>query len=153
MRQSDIEIRPITNVDFDAVMAIENDSFVAPWKASDLLGEINNNQYANILVITYQNIVVGFVDYWVTFESATICQIAIDRAYRGNKLSSMLLEEVKLDCYAKRVRSITLEVRKSNQNAIILYKNHGFKEVLVKPNYYTNGEDAIYMSFEVKLYA
>lgn len=153
MLLSNIDIRPMCKDDLLAVMEIEQASFVAPWKESDLLYELNENKFSNLLVVTVNEVVVGFADYWQTFDSGTLCQIAIHPTYRGNKLGSLLLNEVLKDCYAKRIRTLTLEVRKSNQNAIILYKNHGFKEVLIKPNYYSNGEDAIYMSSEVNINA
>ena len=39
----------------------------------------------------------------------------------------------------------TLEVRSHNQSAINLYLKHGYFKEIVKPHYYTNGDDAIYM--------
>lgn len=145
------QIRDMTTIDLSRVMEIENDSFVAPWKRENFIGEIEHNEFANPKVITLNNIVIGFIDYWVTFDSATLCQIAIDKAYRGNGLASLLMKELEDECYAKRVRNITLEVRKSNQIACNFYLKHGFSVVLEKPHYYSNGEDAIYMVKEVNL--
>ena len=153
MLSNNVEIRPMEQRDVSAVMAIENSCFVAPWKESDLLTELVDNQFANLFVAELNNEIVGFVDYWHTFDSATICQIAVNKAFQRQHIGSLLLEEVKKDCYAKRVRIITLEVRKSNQNAIIFYKKHNFKEELIKSNYYSNGEDAIYMTYEVNINA
>ena len=60
------------------------------------------------------------------------------------------MDEIYNDAMAKRVRTITLEVRVSNENAIKFYKKHGFEIVTTKPHYYDNGEDAYYMMLEVK---
>ena len=149
MQFINIEIRKMEKRDLPAVMEIENLCFIAPWKEENLLAEMEN-QYANIWVIELSadgvnKQVVGFSDYWQTFDSATICQIAIHPGIRRRQLGSALMDEIINDCYAKRVQNITLEVRKSNQIAINFYKKHGFKETLTKPNYYSNGEDAIYM--------
>ena len=147
------DIRPMTKEDLNQVFEIEKLSFVAPWKDADIVYELEENKFANLFVVTIDERVVGYADYWKTFESGTLCKIAIHPDFRGNKLGSFLLDEILKDCYIKRIRTITLEVRKSNQNARILYKNHGFKELLIKPNYYSNGEDAIYMSYEVNINA
>lgn len=146
-------IREMTELDLPRVMEIENASFVAKWKESDMLYELKENQVSNLFVIevfdSSNSYVVGFSDYWNTFDSGTLCQIAIDPKYRGNGFASLLIQEILKDCYVKKVRNLTLEVRVSNQNAINLYHKHGFKDVIVKPHYYTNGEDAIYMMKEV----
>ena len=149
MQFINIEIRPMEKRDLPAVMEIENLCFVAPWKERDLLNEMDN-KLANLWVVELgaegmQKTVVGFSDYWQTFDSATICQIAVHPDIRRRQLGSAMMDEIINDCYAKRVRNITLEVRKTNQIAINFYKKHGFSEVLVKEKYYSNGEDAIYM--------
>lgn len=147
----DIDIRPMLDKDINYVMEIENLCFVAPWKKEDIIRELNNNQFATLLVATINNEVVGYVDYWVTFDSATICQIAVHPNYQRHSIGSNLLEEVIKDCYAKKALTITLEVRESNSKGINFYTKHGFNQFLVKPNYYSNGENAIYMMKGVEL--
>ena len=145
----DIEIRDMTISDISQVMEIENLCFKAPWPKDDVLRELNDNKLAVLMVITINNVVVGFCDYWNTFESGTICQIAIHPNYQHQSLGTRLLEEVFKDALAKKTRTLTLEVRASNEKAISFYKKHGFTISLVKPSYYSNGEDAIYMMKEV----
>ena len=100
-----------------------------------------------ILTTEYEdnNYVIGFIDFWITFDSATIAQIGIRKNYRGRGLANLLMQEMIDDCYAKKVMNITLEVRASNAKAISLYKKYNFKEIVIKPHYYDNGEDAVYM--------
>ncbi|MCR4879640.1 MAG: ribosomal protein S18-alanine N-acetyltransferase [Bacilli bacterium] len=144
-----VEVRDLVLEDLESVMEIENTSFIAPWKKEELLYELNDNEFAFLSVILYNNKVVGFLDYWVTFDSATIAQIAIHPNYRKNKLGSILLEEMIKDAKAKKVRNITLEVRKNNEKAVNLYLKYGFKTELVKEKYYSNGDDALYMIKEL----
>ena len=49
----------------------------------------------------------------------------------------------------KEIEKVTLEVKKDNKNAIMLYNSVGFKEVAVRKGYY-NGVDALLMLKEVK---
>ena len=145
-----VEIRDMVNSDLDRVVDIENHCFKAPWGREDLYREINDNKLAVMQVITVNDLVVGFCDYWNTFDSGTICQIAIHPEYQNQKLGSKLLEEVFKDAKAKKTRTLTLEVRASNTKAINFYKKYGFKITLIKEAYYSNVEDAIYMIKEVE---
>ena len=144
-----IEIRDLTLNDIDRVMDIESKTFLAPWKKDEMLYELNENKFSNMAVILVDDYIVGFYDYWVTFDSATIAQIAIDPTYQRQHLGSLLMEEIIKDARAKKVRTMTLEVRKNNEKAVKLYQKFGFKQTLVKEKYYSNGDDAIYMIKEL----
>lgn len=156
MRYLDTEIRKMEEEDLPMVMEIENLCFIKPWTEKNFLYEMYENPFANLWVIELSNAslnlksVVGFVDYWQTFDSGTLCQIAIHPELQGNGIGSQLLDEVVKDAYAKKIRSLTLEVRRSNEKAIKLYKKFGFVYSHVKEGYYDDGEDALYMILEVK---
>lgn len=143
------EIREATNNDIPALLELEQ-SFLAPWPRKYFEYELNANPVNTFLVLTLMDKIVGFIDYWITFDSATISQITIAKEFRRQGLAIKLLKEMYDDCYAKKVRNITLEVRTENKSAVNLYEKFGFKNVLVKPCYYDNGDDAYYMILEVK---
>ena len=137
--------------DLEVVMYLENTCFVAPWGLKELTYEINDNPVSNLWVIeSSTHGVVGFVDYWITFDSATICQICINPVFRKRGLGAQMMTEVIKDCRANKVRNITLEVREHNEFAIRLYEKFNFKKALVKEKYYTNGDNAIYMIREME---
>ena len=140
-----MEIRPAELKDVPSLVELENDCFLLPWKEKDILYELNENPVNVMYVLEDNNYVIGFIDFWITFDSATIAQIGIRKNYRGRGLANLLMQEMIDDCYAKKVMNITLEVRASNAKAISLYKKYNFKEIVIKPHYYDNGEDAIYM--------
>lgn len=146
-----IEIRDMVDNDLTRVMEIENYCFVAPWKLEDLKKEMHENVLSNMWVITVDNYVVGFSNYWQTFDSGTICQIAIDKRYQHQSLGSQLMKEIFKDAYIKKIKTLTLEVRENNKSAINFYLKHGFKIILLKEGYYSNGENAIYMIKEVDI--
>ena len=145
------QVRDVDINDLNDIEVIENLCFVSPWSKEDIAREINSNPYATLLAIEVDNKVVGYADYWVTFDSATICQIAIKPKYQRLGLGSKLMEEILKDCYAKRAIHLTLEVRESNEKGIKFYQKYGFKTVLVKEHYYSNGENALYMVKEVDI--
>lgn len=156
MKYLDYDIRPMTEQDLDQVLAIEAVSFINPWKREDFLYELNENPVSNLFVIELSNAslnlkcVCGFFDYWHTFDSGTLCQIAVHPDIRREHLATMMMEEIVSDAKAKKIRTLTLEVRKSNEAAIKLYEKFNFKYSHIKPGYYSDGEDAIYMILEVQ---
>ena len=152
-----ITVRPMEERDLPAVLEVENLCFKKPWEKKDFLYEMHENPYSNPWVLELGNTdesivsVVGFCVYWQTFDSATICQIAVHPTLQRKQLGSVMMDEIITDCFAKRVQTLTLEVRKSNIKAINFYKKHGFEEIVIKPHYYDDGEDAIYMSRKVDI--
>ena len=152
-----VSIREATDKDLPIIMQIEELCFHhGSWKEENILYELKENPVSHFWVIElsindeegYR--VVGFCDYWETFDSATICQIAVHPYLQRRQLGSAMMDEIYNDCYAKRIKTLTLEVRVGNEPAINFYKKHGFKIETTKPHYYDNGEDAYYMILEVK---
>ena len=152
-----INIREATNKDLPIIMQIEDLCFpYGAWKEENILYELNENPVAHFWVIELSLTdkqdyrVVGFCDYWETFDSATICQIAVHPYLQLKQLGSAMMDEIYNDCFAKKIQTLTLEVRVGNVPAINFYKKHGFEVVTTKPHYYDNGEDAYYMLLKVK---
>ena len=139
-------IRKAKISDLEAIKEIEDESFINPFAKEDLLYEISQNPVSNFLVLEKDDLVVGFIDYWVTFDSATIDQIAVKKSERDQGFAKILLEKSINDLKELgEVSFFTLEVRASNEPAINLYKSFGFQKVTIKEKYYDDGEDAIYM--------
>lgn len=134
--------------DFEQIYEIEQACFAEPYTREQLMYEFSENPLNKILVAYDENKIVGFVDYMITFNSATISQIAVLPNYRKKGLGSKLLEEMEKS-FPKEiddvVETITLEVRESNINAISFYKKNGYENVVIKKHYYKNGENAVYM--------
>ena len=139
-------IRKAKISDLEAIKEIEDESFINPFTKEDLLYEISQNPVSNFLVLEKDGLVVGFLDYWVTFDSATIDQIAVKKSERNQGFAKILFEKSINDLKELgEVSFFTLEVRASNEPAINLYKSFGFQKVTIKEKYYDDGEDAIYM--------
>ena len=86
-------IRKAKISDLDAIKEIEDESFIKPFTKEDLLYEISQNPVSNFLVLEKDGLVVGFIDYWVTFDSATIDQIAVKKNERNQGFAKILLEK------------------------------------------------------------
>ena len=104
------------------------------------------NDYTFILSYKENNKYVGFLIYQLLYESAEIIDIFVLDEYRNKGIGKALINKM-LD--NKKIEKVTLEVKKDNKNAIMLYNSLGFKPVSIRKGYYS-GVDAILMLKEVK---
>lgn len=80
-------------------------------------------------------------------DDGELLQIAVDRASRRCGLAGSLMTAMLEYASANTLSSVFLEVRKSNDAAISLYKKFGFTTVRVRRNYYSHpDEDAVVMA-------
>lgn len=106
---------------------------------------------------------VAFIDTRRQLDELQVHNLATLPAHRRRGFAASLLERVIDDAPEQGVRSITLEVRRSNEPAIKLYKRFGFETIGVRPLYYTEKrpatlvsrdgakrEDALFMKLELR---
>jgi ribosomal-protein-alanine N-acetyltransferase len=141
------KIRAMRDEDILAVTSIEMGAFSEPWPEKEIRYELHENPVAKLYVATIDEEVVGYLDFMITFDSATINRVAVNEGYRQKGIGQALLDKMVEVCHEQKdtVEFITLEVRPSNTAAQALYLKNGWKQVTVKKGYYSNGEDAIYM--------
>ena len=104
------------------------------------------NDYTFILSYKMDNKYVGFLIYQVLYEAAEIIDIFVLDEYRNIGIGKALINKMLEN---KQIEKVTLEVKKDNKNAIMLYNSLGFKPVSIRKGYY-EGVDAILMLKEVK---
>ena len=143
----DIKLRKMVEKDVDAVQRLEAACFAHPWPLEAIRYEITENPCSVIYLAEKNGKLVGYLDFMITFDSATINRICVLPEERKQGIAFALLEQMVAECKAQEeeVSWITLEVRKSNEAAIQLYAKNGYEYITTKPHYYDDGEDAIYM--------
>lgn len=137
-------IREFRRQDIKKVLEIETKSFKDPYPPNILIDIYNLG--AGFLVAQQDNIVVGYIIFWIRFEDeGHIISIAVDPHHHRKKIGSRLVETT-LEIFKKyNVGKIQLEVRKGNRKARKFYQRLGFEEKTLVINYYEDGEDAIIM--------
>ena len=141
-------VRKAIPSDISTIVDIESSCFSTPFDEKTILYELTENPFAHVYSALVDGEVVGYIDFMITFNSATINRIAVKEAFRKKGVGNLLLGQVLKDCEAQKdeeVEFLTLEVRQSNENAIRFYKKHKFESVTIKKGYYDDGEDGIYM--------
>jgi [ribosomal protein S18]-alanine N-acetyltransferase len=142
-------IREFKRPDIKRVLEIETSCFNDPYPPSILIDIYNLG--AGFLVAQQDNMVVGYIIFWIRYEDeGHIISLAVDKEYRRKNVGSQLVDYA-INIFTKcNVREIKLEVRVGNKGAREFYKESGFEEKEILKNYYEDGEDAAMMKKTLK---
>ena len=144
-------IRPVTEDDVSAIAQIENTVHVAPWTEANIFEELGK-PFGRFLLMTddeTDEVVAGYICYWMMMEEAHILNVATDLPFRGKGVAKFLVRKAIQEAQQKEIKRVILEVRKSNEAAIGLYQTLGFTISHVRKAFYSNGEDAYSMALEL----
>ena len=95
--------------------------------------------------------ILGYAGILMVPDEADITKISVRKDMRRQGIGAALLEELKARAPGHGLRKIFLEVRKSNEAAIRLYKKCGFIQVGERKRYYNDPvEDALVMVVELE---
>lgn len=137
-------IRLATETDIPAVLCIEQRSSFHPWTETAFRSELAN-PYSRLWVLKEGTLTLGYVCAWFMYDEGQIANVAVLPKHRRRGLGKALIAHVLYEARHHGICSLSLEVRRSNQVALELYKNFGFQEVGVRKRYYANDEDALLM--------
>jgi ribosomal-protein-alanine N-acetyltransferase len=90
--------------------------------------------------------IVGFVVFWHVADEVHVINLGTRLDQRRRGLARTVLGAVVDYAHTHHVRHVLLEVRRSNEAAIGLYRAAGFRAVGARTGYYRDGEDAIEMT-------
>ena len=145
------EIVPMAEAHVAAVAALERRCFSAPWSEQCVREELCN-PLSLWLVALVDGRMAGYVGSQTVLDEADMMNLAVDPACRRQGIARALVEALTAALAERGVRSLTLEVRASNEGAIALYRTLGFAQVGRRPNYYTKPrEDALILRKEWSL--
>jgi ribosomal-protein-alanine N-acetyltransferase len=130
--------------DLDAVLAIEQASFPAPWRREHFLHELAA-PHSFPFVAEADGTVAGYVCLMSLFEESQILDIATDPRQRGRGIALALMEHAFGVAGGQGAEFMALEVRASNIAAITLYERLGFVRTGTRRGYYEGKEDAVLM--------
>jgi ribosomal-protein-alanine N-acetyltransferase len=142
-----IEFRKLKLRDLGAIEEIERTSYPTPWSRSMFAGELAKPSSICLGAVDVEKeeivgylIISRYVDAW------HVMNIAVAPEYRRRGIARSLMERLFEVTARDARRGYTLEVRVSNEAAIRLYEELGFKTRGIRRGYYTdNREDALIM--------
>lgn len=142
------EIKPMSAEHVSDIAEIEKLCFSAPWTEKGIAEELDNEN-ARFLVAQSGKNVLGYIGVHEVCGEAYIDNIAVRPDYRRLGIGEKLLKTAQENAFGRKCEFITLEVRRSNEKAISLYKKLGYQTAGERKNFYTNpAEDAVIMTLK-----
>jgi ribosomal-protein-alanine N-acetyltransferase len=141
-----IAIRSMEIDDLKKVLEIEKKSFSDPWTYDIFFSEITQNRYARYFILEKNNEVIGYLGLWQKRTSFHITNIAVAEKFRRRGYANNFLKFIEKIAATRKIKKISLEVRRSNYIAQNMYRKYGFKVIRFLRNYYQiEKEDALVM--------
>lgn len=144
------DLRPMREIDLDAVMAVEVNAYPFPWTRG-IFRDCLEAGYAMWLQ-ERQGSLVGYGVLSIAADEAHILNLCTAPGNEGQGLGQRMLQVLLKAARGHGAQRVFLEVRPSNTRAIELYEHSGFNEIGRRPRYYpthTGREDAIVMAMEL----
>ena len=128
-------VKAMQEGDLDQVVKIEEQLFSMPWTYEGFLGGMN--QMGSIfLVAKMGEKVVGYLGMYCAFDEAEITNVGVDKKMWNQGIGQILMDAALKQARQEKIEHLILEVRKSNTQAIHLYKKTGFEEIGLRPGFY-----------------
>lgn len=139
-----VSFRIFDKQDIDAVLAIEQLAYEIPWNRAQFSQSlVNPNTLAHLIL--KENQIVGYSVALQTPDFTDLLNICIHPKFQHQGLGGQLFDYLLSESGA---RSIFIEVRASNRNALFFYKKLGFELINIRKKYYSDGEDAKILRFQ-----
>lgn len=141
-----IEIRFMQQEDLDAVARIEKETFSQPWSKAGFAASLAREDTLYLSAFSDGELA-GYCGLLQVLDEGEITNVAVKKCFRGQKIASLLMEELLKKGSLRGITFFVLEVRKSNCAAIRLYEKNGFTKAGIRKNFYEKPiEDAVIMS-------
>jgi len=138
------EIRRLVYPDLPQVIEIERRVFPTPWSLAMFVLELSKPSGICLAAVSEKRL----IGYLICSRYDTVwhvMNVAVDLDRQRQGLATALLGELYARVDDPQAR-FTLEVRRSNHQAIRLYEREGFRAAGLRRRYYQdNGEDALVM--------
>ncbi len=144
-----LTIRELTMEDIDQVCALEEMVFSMPWQRDAFIEMVENKDALYLVVEEKSNpgVVIAACGMRHIVGEGDISNVVVHPHYRKRGIARQMLAELMNRGNQKfGIEAYTLEVRKSNEDAIHLYEYHGFVSEGIRKNFYEKPtEDALIM--------
>lgn len=147
------EIKFATNQDVQGIVNIQRECYdgEVPWGRYAVSNEIHKPT-SFFLMAHHLELPIAFIGLSIRRDSLHITNIATLPSYQKHGLATFLIDMAAEIGQNVDLKTMTLEVRVSNESAMRLYRKIGFVDGRIKYNYYhNNGEDALEMARPLRI--
>lgn len=143
-------IREMQESDIKEIADLEKECFGEPWSETSLREELTN-ETARFYVLRDSEKLLGYIGANNICNEVYITNVAVNKNCRGKGYGKTLVNHLIKQSELEKAFFITLEVRKSNENAITLYEKCGFKKIGERKNFYSKPtEDALIYTYYIE---
>lgn len=144
------QMRPMRQADVEVVAGIEKRAYPFPWSPGIFRDCLRAGHHC--WVLDSASGILGYGVLSAAAGEAHILNLCIAPEHQGHGHGRRLLARLVDLARWHHADQVFLEVRPSNPRAIALYRDFGFNEIGLRPNYYPAArgrEDAIVMAMEL----
>ncbi len=146
-----VHIRWMIRRDMPAVLDIEADSFEFPWLEEDFIRCLRQRNCIG-MIVEHDDRVVGFMVYELNKTRLHMLNFAVAPEFRRLGVGSQMINKLIGKLSAQRRSRIMLEVRETNLDAQLFFRENGFRAVSVLRKYYEDTpEDAYLMQYRYRV--
>jgi len=149
-QQVRVHIRWMIRRDMPEVLDIERESFEFPWSEEDFVRCLRQRNCIG-MVAEHDDRVVGYMIYELHKTRLHILNFSVSRSMRRLNVGAQMVDKLISKLSSQRRSRITLEVRETNLEAQLFFRESGFRAVSVLRSYYEDTpEDAYLMQYRYR---
>lgn len=138
-------VRYMEERDVQEVARLEKEAFSEPWSEKSFHESMKLFYYI-FLVAEEEGEIAGYAGMYLVADEGDVTNIAVFDKWKRRGVGTMLVESLLKEAKKMGATCATLEVRRSNVPAIVLYEKAGFESAGIRKNFYDNPkEDAVIM--------
>ena len=137
--------------DLEDLVFIENACFGADQFSKRQLAYLITTAQGAFFVIRQNGHALAYISLITRTNSkiARIYSIAVHPEFQNRQLGQKLLDKSTLFAHEKKLEQINLEVKVSNEAAVLFYRKNGFQTIGLIPSYYHDGSAAYRMLLQL----
>jgi [ribosomal protein S18]-alanine N-acetyltransferase len=152
---------PMSTADVDAVIAIENALYDFPWTHGNFIDSLHAGHLASVLrdgsttgsTAGGAAPLLGYMVAMSGLDEMHLLNLSVAAEVQGRGHARRMLDSLCRQSALRGARQLWLEVRPSNQRALLLYERYGFARTGLRRGYYPDHgrqrEDAVVMSLDL----
>lgn len=146
----EVNIRNMRESDIPYVAQLESQMFSDPWTEESIHSALKQDYVQSFVAQDLSGAIIGYHIFYTAIDEGDVARIGVAQGCRRLGVGDQLLDYTWNYCIEHEIKRVLLEVRKSNESAILLYKKHEFTSLGYRKGYYQNPlEDGVIMEKQI----
>ncbi len=161
--QKQLTVSRLEQKDIPVILEIQMECKLSAWNANEYLKEIEREN-SLMLVAQLGGTTIGYIAGRLTTANRVsnqpsnfieteldVLNFGVFKKYQKQGIGDFLFKNLLAENFCRHLKSIWLEVRESNVNAIDFYKKRGFTRIQIRKKFYRQPlENAFVMKLDIK---